>query len=206
MVFISLVTSGIVKPLSAYTLIIGRDVYVLLTYEAAYFVIGSKTAVMQFMFELIAVTYLTQRLEKIYRKWDILLIFFASNIVGGLVTCVIDTVLNLEMRLRMYSLYVGNYAGLMGLSFLIALYRPRSREVLFVVLPWGILFPYKSKSLNICFINIGIAVGGTYYIMIPHNYICFSSIFFVAPFALIMYLLVFMHNFYMKPRAIELWI
>jgi len=166
-----------------------RDSVSILTYSYAYLVIGN-IGLVQLVSEVVVIYILFRRVGKIFGALPSIILFVTSNIVGGFIACYIDLLANLG-GYRIYSIYVGNYSGIMAMMMLLALYRPKMEQWGFIILPWGIPLPYKSQNINIAVINLGIAVGFTYYYLIPLNYICFPSIFATYAITVVAYKLFF---------------
>jgi len=187
-----------IEPISTYSVVIRGHYEYILFFSYAYFSIGNPIAIVQFISDILAISLVCPRSEKIYGPW-IIPIFFTANIIGAIFTLYINLLLDPSKIYIIYTPYIGNYPGVMALSILFALYRPRAKETLCVYIPCGIVVPYKSRASNIIIINFAISLCGFYYRGIPLNYVCFSSFFIIILYVYLLHRLIFNRALYVSP-------
>ncbi len=187
---------GLMKPLSAYYTITMLDLIPFFTYFLAHCTLEHIFVKVQLVFELIAIIILGTKIEKKIDSYIMIAIFFLSNIIGGVFSVFFDMLVSLISHQRKYMIYVGNYAGIMSLLCIYTFYRPKSKEFLLLILPGAIPLPYRSKSLNILFINLGIALAFLYFSIIPFSYICFQAILVVYPISYMFFVVCIRKNLY----------
>lgn len=184
---------GLMRPLSAFSATVMLDILPFLTYFMAHFALRHNVLVVsiflkiQLIFEVVAIIIIGVKIEKKIGTIPTIVIFFISNVIGGLFAVFFDILAPTMYQQRKSIIYVGNYAGIMSLLCIYTFYRPRSRETLFLILPGNILLPYRSKSMNILLINLGIALAFLYFPIIPFNYVCFQSVLVIYPTSYVFY-------------------
>lgn len=160
-------TSRIIRPLSIDLIYIGDGYSSLLTYSFAYLAVGFIGTI-QLFFDTLLMLILLPRAERIFGVWTAIS-FFLGNLLGGIFVIHFDVFLGIKRP------YVGCYPGIMSVFILYVLYRPRIKQLLFIVFPGGFALPYRSRLRSIALMNLGVSICSIYYRIIPINYICFES-------------------------------
>lgn len=198
---------GLMRPLSSFSVIVMLDILPFLTYSMAQFTLRHNVLVIsiflkiQLIFEAAAIIVIGIKVEKKIGAILTIIVFFISNVIGGFFAVFFDILVSTIYPQRKNIIYVGNYAGIMSLLCIYAFYRPRSRETLFLILPGNILLPYRSKSMNVLFINLGIALAFLYFPIIPFNYVCFQSVLVICPTSYVFYIAFIKNKLYSNKLA-----